>query len=117
MDAIDAVFGALISVLGFWVGTAVDPLFWVIAIAVGMATLTRPWIRIVAAVAFGFVRCLVLPGWLYGGIRPDGLLITLAVAFEFWAVAWLAAHAILWLKAKRAHREARPLGSGESRGD
>lgn len=90
----------LVSVLAFWVGTAVDPLFWLLCFIVTLATLERPVLRVPAAIAFGVVRCLVLPGLLSGGVRPDWPLVVLAVAIEFWAVTWLMAHAILWQKRK-----------------
>lgn len=102
----------LVTIVAWWVGTATDPLFWILALSTGL--LKPASLRVIAAVAYAAVRCAVLP-FLGGYLRLDWTLLVAAVAVEFWAIAWCVAHAhvvIAWWRTRNARRGAGVGGSG-----
>lgn len=103
----------LVTIAAWWVGTAVDPLFWILALSAG---LLRPAsLRVIAAVVYATLRCAVIPHVLYGYLRLDWPLLVAAIAVEFWLIAWCVAHApavIAWFKTRNARRGAGAGGSG-----
>lgn len=105
----------LVTIAAWWVGTAMDPLFWILALSAGL--LQPASLRVIAAVAYALLRCVALPVLSDYVLRLDWPLLVVAVAVEFWAIAWCVAHApaaIAWWRDRKTRNARRGAGVGGS---
>lgn len=87
----EAAINLLVTVLAWWAGTFVDPLFVIFALMAGML-LKRIEFRLVFALVWGFTRIILLPFVYNEPLHPDALLFAGALALEMFLVSLFVAY-------------------------